>query len=212
MMTFDQILLWIKSNWLNISGVSIIGLIGWLWNRITQLNKIIRTYQGLGEHVASMIKTRDELLSAFAELRDSFVKLNHSVVKFPDSTQFIFLLGLDEQAEFEDAALYGNGVGDDVLSGRDAVGQATARRNFQVVSGDDGPFEGVSLVNAAVAVDAGHFATGVILDQDAEGALGGIGVDGEQVVADHADHLAELAVALDVAVAIGEAAVTRIDE
>lgn len=98
------------------------------------------------------------------------------------------LLGLDEQAEFEDAALYGNGVG------------------------DDGPFEGVGLVNAAVAVDAGHFATGVILDQDAEGAFGGIGVDGEQVVADHADHLAELAVALDVAVAIGEVAVTRIDE
>ena len=123
-----------------------------------------------------------------------------------------WLLGLDEQAEFEDAALYGNGVGDDVLSGRDAVGQPTARRNFQVVSGDDGPFEGVGLVDAAIAVDAGHFATGVILDQDAEGALGGIGVDGEQVVADHADHLAELAVALDVAVAIGEAAVTRIDE
>nr|DAE19816.1 MAG TPA: hypothetical protein [Myoviridae sp. ct7eg16] len=123
-----------------------------------------------------------------------------------------WLLGLDEQAKFEDAALYGNGVGDHVLSGRDAVGQATVRRNFQVVSGDDGPFEDVGLVDAAIAVDTGHFATGVVLDQDAEGALGGIGVDGEQVVADHADHLAELTVALDVAVAIGEAAVTRIDE
>ena len=72
--------------------------------------------------------------------------------------------------------------------------------------------EGMRALAAAIAVDTGHFATGVVLDQDAEGALGGIGVDGEQVVADHADHLAELTVALDVAVAIGEAAVTRIDE
>ena len=104
-----------------------------------------------------------------------------------------WLLGLDEQTEFENAALYGNGVGDQAFSGYDAVGQSATGGDFQVVSGGDIPFEDVGLVDAAVAVDARHFATGVVLDQDAEGALGGIGVDGEQVVADHANHLAELA-------------------
>ncbi|SOB57459.1 protein of unknown function [Pseudodesulfovibrio profundus] len=123
-----------------------------------------------------------------------------------------WLLGLDEQTEFENAALYGDGLGDQAFSRCDTVGQSAVGGDFQVVSCGDSPFEGVGLVNAAVAVDAGHLSTGVVLDQDAEGALGGIGVDGEQVVADYADHLTELPVALDVAIAVGEAAVTRINE
>jgi hypothetical protein len=106
----------------------------------------------------------------------------------------------------------GDGPGDDFLARLHARGEFAVGRNLQVVAGIHGPFEDVGLVDAAHAVDAGHLSVLVVLDQNAEGLGRRRGVHGEEVVADDPHHLAELAVALQVAVAVCEAPVIGIDE